>query len=91
MARPVLTAEDKETLQRLVQGFVFDVLGLKPLEDAATATDDTVDKLMELILEFRQRARTDKDWATADIIRDRLKEMNIEVKDSKEGATWDIS
>jgi cysteinyl-tRNA synthetase len=37
---------------------------------------------------MRQSARTNKDWATSDKIRDALKGLNIQVKDGKEGATW---
>lgn len=88
--KTVLTQEDKDRLIALVHGFVFDVLGLKPTDQQAAAGDGKVDGLMELILEFRQRARTDKDWGTADLIRDRLKELSIEVKDGKKGATWEI-
>jgi len=44
--------------------------------------------LMELILAIRADAKTNKDWPTADRIRDHLKAMKIEVKDTKEGTTW---
>jgi cysteinyl-tRNA synthetase len=47
-----------------------------------------VDGLMQLILDIRGQAKANKDWGTADKIRDNLKGLNIEVKDTKEGATW---
>lgn len=87
----LLTAADKEALIKSVNGFVYDVLGLKKPEAVNAAGNDKLDGLMGLILEFRQRARTDKDWGTADLIRDRLKELEIEVKDGKEGASWEIN
>ena len=43
---------------------------------------------MNLVLDLRQNAKTNKDWATADKIRDSLKSINIEVKDTKEGVVW---
>lgn len=43
---------------------------------------------MRLILDMRQAARTNKDWGTSDKIRDVLKELDIVVKDGKDGATW---
>lgn len=88
--KSMLTEEDKKKLIELVNGFVFEVLGLKPVEKSNDGKNEITDGLMNLILEFRQRARTDKDWSTADLIRDRLKELGIEVKDSKEGANWEI-
>ena len=58
-------------------------------EQKADASDDGLtDGLMELILSIRQEARANKDWATADKIRDGLKELGIEIEDSKAGARW---
>ncbi len=47
-----------------------------------------IDPLISLLLEIRQDARNQKDWDTSDKIRDRLNELNIEIKDSKEGSIW---
>ena len=43
---------------------------------------------MELVLEMRQQAREEKNWGISDLIRDRLQEAGITVKDGKEGASW---
>ena len=48
------------------------------------------DQLINLLLEIRQDARNQKDWETSDKIRDRLKALNIEIKDTREGASWKI-
>lgn len=48
------------------------------------------DHLINLLLEIRQEARSRKDWDTSDKIRDRLKELNIEIQDTREGATWKV-
>ena len=48
------------------------------------------DHLINLLLEIRQDARSRKDWDTSDKIRDRLKQLNIEIQDTREGATWKI-
>jgi cysteinyl-tRNA synthetase len=45
---------------------------------------------MELILQIRQNARTTKDWGTSDLIRDELKSLSIQVKDTKEGPVWSV-
>ena len=44
----------------------------------------------EVLLELRAKAKQEKDWPTADLIRDELKKLNIEVKDSSEGSCWEI-
>ncbi|MCF8366808.1 MAG: cysteine--tRNA ligase [Bacteroidales bacterium] len=84
-----INAEDLELLRKLYQDFVFDVLGLKAENAASGADDATVDGLMNLILEMRKHAKENKDWGTADKIRDSLKELSITVKDTKEGASWE--
>ncbi|GFN23135.1 cysteine--tRNA ligase [Thermanaeromonas sp. C210] len=46
--------------------------------------------LVELILSIRQDARQRKDWATADYLRDRLKELGIILEDTPHGVRWRI-
>jgi cysteinyl-tRNA synthetase len=61
--------------------------------DAQHSDGDNVeqrDNLIDLLLEIRQDARGRKDWDTSDKIRDRLKELDIEIQDTREGATWKI-
>ncbi len=83
-----ISESDKLLLQKEFNGFIFDVLGLKQLE---TTEDNSLDKVMELVLEMRQKARQEKDWATSDAIRDKLVEAGIVVKDGKDGVTWSKS
>ena len=45
---------------------------------------------MDLLIDIRKQARADKDWATSDKIRDSLKEAGVQIKDSKEGAEWEL-
>jgi hypothetical protein len=42
------------------------------------------------LLEVRDRARVARDYPTADLIRDRLTEAGVEVRDEAEGTTWDL-
>jgi len=62
------------------------VLGL--FVDKLHGDDGLFDSLMELVLDIRQEARKRKDWATADAIRDRLKEMGIILEDTPKGTRW---
>lgn len=52
------------------------------------ANDGLVDDLIELLITLRTEARANKDFAQADSIRDRLKEIGVILEDSKEGTSW---
>ena len=69
---------------------LFDVLGLKEEADSAGAEQAALDKAMQIILDLRQQARTNKNWALSDQLRDALAGAGITVKDGKEGASWSI-
>lgn len=47
-----------------------------------------IDEEIEKLIEQRQKARADKDWVTADKIRDDLKARGIILKDTPQGVTW---
>ena len=47
-----------------------------------------LDSEIEELIKQRQEARANKDWATADRIRDELKEKGIILKDTPQGVTW---
>jgi cysteinyl-tRNA synthetase len=80
-----ITKDDLELLSREMKSFVFDVLGIAPL----TGGDDSkLNGVMDLVLDLRQKARSEKDWGTSDQIRDGLAAAGVVVKDSKDGSTW---
>ena len=64
------------------------------LEDRAGGTewsgggDDALDGLMQLLIELRQTARSNKDFATSDTIRDRLTEIGVTLEDRPGGTEW---
>ena len=65
------------------------IIGIFEQEEQAAANDDLSAKLMDIIIALRQKARQDKNWALADDIRDRLKEVGVIIKDTKTGASWE--
>ncbi|MGW5525217.1 cysteine--tRNA ligase [Gordonia sp. NPDC003950] len=76
---------------------MMSILGVDPLDahwhsDAAddSAATSALDVLVRAELTRRAQARTDKDWATADAVRDRLAEAGIEVTDTPDGAQWSL-
>jgi cysteinyl-tRNA synthetase len=80
-----ISAADKSELKAAMEVFVHEVLGLAP-ENSSTET--RLAPVMDLVLDLRQQARTNKDWTTSDQIRDGLAKAGIIVKDGKEGTAW---
>ncbi len=62
-----------------------DVLGVM---DRSLAEREELPGDLKVLLEKRAKAREEKDWATADSIRDELRALGIEVIDSKDGQQW---
>ncbi len=81
-----------ELLKATFNDYIFNIFGLQ--DEAAGSQQGSegavLDGLMQLIIEMRQDARARKDWGTADKIRDTLKELDVVLKDSKDGTTWSI-
>lgn len=80
-----ISKADLDLLQKEFKGFIFDVLGLV---QESEGTNSKIDEVMSLLMEIRAEARAKKDWATSDLIRDRLQDAGITIKDSKEGTSW---
>ena len=85
-----LSEEDLKRLRETVSLYVFDILGLRDEKSASAAGNDKVAPLVELLLEMRQKAKAEKNWGFADLIRDRLTALGIRVKDRKDGVDWEI-
>lgn len=84
-----ITEEDLCILRALFPEFINNILGLKT-EEENSKENELVDQLMDTILEIRQQARKNKDFKTADMIRDELQKLNITIKDTKGGANWEV-
>ena len=76
------------------------VLGVDPFDPGWVATRSAaregrlagaVDTLVTAMLERRTRARAAKDFATADSIRDQLREAGIEIEDTPQGAQMAVA
>ncbi len=89
--KETVSGDDLDLLKKTYNDFVFDILGLKDEESGVTESNELVEGLMKTLLEIRKEARLNKDYATSDKIRKKLSELNIEVKDTKEGAIWNLT
>ena len=78
-------------LKSFFHTMVFEILGLKP-ENAGSQGEenDIIGKVIDLVLNLRMEAKSRKDWATADKIRDELKMLGVEIKDTKDGFEWSL-
>jgi len=65
------------------------VLGL--FEDRSTGGDDMTERLIQTIIDIREEQREAKNYEVADLIRDRLEDIGLELRDTSEGTTWKIS
>ena len=83
-----LTASDLSKMQKLFSDFVTDILGLISAKESGG--NDLTDEVMELVLKLRGNAKKNKDFSTADLIRDELDKAGIQIKDSREGSSWEI-
>lgn len=80
-----VSAADIRELKETCALFVFDVLGLVA---ESKANDEDLSGLMNLLLSLRTEAKSKKDFATSDRIRDELIKLNFTIKDEKDGTIW---
>ena len=86
--KPEVVAE----LTEVFRTFAFDILGLTV--EAGNGNGDREEafgRVVDMVLEQRQRAKAEKNWALSDKIRDDLAELGFEIKDTKEGQTWRVN
>lgn len=78
-----------EEVRTFLRRFAKGVLGIWPAEKGA-ASEDRTHELVELLIEMRSNARDDKNFGLADMIRNRLSEIGIELMDRPEGTDYKI-
>ena len=84
-----IDAENLESLRKLYHTFAYDILGLQPAI-AASGDDSLTAQVIEYVLSLRQSAKEQKDFNTADQIRDTLQNMGIRLMDRKDGVDWEF-
>ncbi len=76
--------ENLDLLKTLMNAFVLDVLGLKDEK----AEENDLPKVLDFVVNLRNEAKQNKDYATSDRIRNGLQQIGFQLKDGKEGTTW---
>ena len=87
------TADDIETLKKLFDTFLVEILGIRTEMVAGAGNPDALrpfEQAVDLLLEMRREAKANKDWATSDLIRNRMSEIGFDVKDTKDGFEWSL-
>ncbi|MFK7049258.1 cysteine--tRNA ligase [Flavobacterium columnare] len=85
--KETITQEDLELIKKTINHFVFDILGIEN-ESSTNNHSHKLDGVIEMLITMRKEARTNKNWALSDLIRDQLLEIGIQLKDGKEGTTY---
>ncbi|MCM1153350.1 MAG: cysteine--tRNA ligase [Muribaculum sp.] len=86
-----LDAADINRLKSVFDTFLGDILGMRLNSDGESAANlKPFEGAVDLLLEVRNNAKASKDWATSDLIRDKLKELGFDVKDTKQGVEWSV-
>ena len=89
------TAADIDELKDIFDTFLVEILGIRTEQAGQSAGGDSgalkpFEGAVELLLDVRAKAKAAKDWATSDLIRDRLTALGFTVKDTRDGAEWSL-
>jgi len=85
-----LNAEDLSKLRHLFDTMLVDLLGIKTGTDETGADIKPFEGAVDLLMDIRKNAKEQKDWATSDLIRDKLSALGFNVKDTKQGVEWSL-
>jgi cysteinyl-tRNA synthetase len=84
-----LSADTLQLLQKKMQVYIEDILGLQSEAEGET---DKLKGVMQVLIDLRKEARAKKDWKTSDRIRNQLAELGIQLKDEKDGnISWSLA
>lgn len=89
--KETITKEDKELLENTLNTFAFDILGLTGVNEDANGNSEKLEEVVNLLIQLRNDARSNKDFALSDQIRDQLLAIGIQLKDGKDGTTFSAS
>lgn len=78
-----------DALKKMMDTFVVDILGLR-MEQTNASNNALLGGVIDLVLKTRVEAKQRKDFATSDLIRNRLTELGVKVKDTKGGCEWEV-
>ncbi len=84
-----VSKEGIEKLKSLYNSYVYEILGLER-EEKEKEEEQLTEELINMLLNLRLEAKKNKDFDTADKIRDELTKKGVIVKDTKDGFEWEL-
>lgn len=87
----VVRRESLEAIDLLYRELAGNVLGILPGDSTSQADAAREEGLLQLLIALRADARTRKDWATSDRIRDELHDLGIALEDRPDGTIWKVA
>jgi cysteinyl-tRNA synthetase len=87
--RETISGDDLKLLKFTLNEFIFDVLGIKNQKNENNSTEK-LEGTVNLLIEMRNEARANKNFKLSDEIRDKLLDLGIQLKDTKEGTAFTI-
>ncbi len=88
--KETISKSDLENLSVTMNAFVFDVLGLVDETQESGKTTNKLEEVVDLLIDMRNEARANKNFALSDEIRDKLLAIGIQLKDGKEGTSFSL-
>lgn len=85
-----LSKEDISKLRHLFDVFFVELLGVNLSGDSENNSSKAYEGAVDLLMEIRKNAKAQKDWATSDLIRNKLSDLGFDIKDTKNGVEWSI-
>ena len=85
-----ITIADRDALKLLFHTYVIDIFGLKAESQPEAGNNNILNEVVGLLMNLRQEAKTNKDWVLSDKIRNKLTAIGFNIKDTKDGASWDL-
>ncbi len=85
-----ITEADLNRLQTTMKAFVYEVLGMPEESLNGQNSGNHLESAVNILIDLRNQARSQKDFATSDAIRDRLAEAGIQLKDGKDGTSFSL-
>jgi len=88
--KETITENDLNELKTTLNGFIFDVLGITN-EQTTNDNSEKLEGVVNLMIQMRNEARANKDFALSDQIRDQLLSVGIQLKDGKDGTSFSVN
>ncbi|MEZ4838503.1 cysteine--tRNA ligase [Flavobacterium sp.] len=88
--KETISESDLKELKNTLKIFIYDVLGITD-EQNSNDNSEKLEGIVNLMIQMRNEARANKNFALSDQIRDQLLEIGIQLKDGKDGTSFSVN